>query len=464
IWFDDAVESMGPDVIRWLFLRQPVTDPIKFGYNAGKGVKRQFLTLWNVYRLFVMYANLDAPPLAADAAAPDVPVGLEAWILARLQSTVRTVRHALEEHQVRRAVVALEQLWDDLSNWCVRRRRREFWKADLNADKIIAYRTLHHVLVRLTQMLAPFVPFVADHMFKGLTQFGDVRGPVSVHLTRYPDVDSALEAPDLAAGVAFVRRVLSAGLAARNAAKLKIRQPLPRLLVLASRANLEWINRFEADLKDELNVDGVELVETLDAQVSYRARVEAKTLPDHPEVSIRELREAVAQLPGSWVRNRIADGALPVTLSTGQLTLTGVEVKVDVQAIGPYAAAIDREIVVALDLRLTPELVRRGAVRHLTHQVQLLRKKADLNVDDRIHLTLDASGPNVALVEEFRDFIGQETLAVDIMVSRCPAHWASEIIDIDGRPVTIALTRSDTVSGQHTARDTSQTSATASNA
>jgi len=301
-------------------------------------------------------------------------------------------------------------------------------------------------------------------MFKGLTQFGDVRGPVSVHLTRYPDVDSALEAPDLAAGVAFVRRVLSAGLAARNAAKLKIRQPLPRLLVLASRANLEWINRFEADLKDELNVDGVELVETLDAQVSYRARVEAKTLPDHPEVSIRELREAVAQLPGSWVRNRIADGALPVTLSTGQLTLTGVEVKVDVQAIGPYAAAIDREIVVALDLRLTPELVRRGAVRHLTHQVQLLRKKANLNVDDRIHLMLDASGPNVALVEEFRDFIGQETLAVDIMVSRCPAHWASEIIDIDGRPVTIALTRSDTVSGQHTARDTSQTSATASNA
>ena len=107
-----------------------------------------------------MYANLDAPPLAADAAAPDVPLGLEAWVLARLQSTVRTVRQALEEHQVRRAVVSLEQFWDDLSNWYVRRRRREFWKAELNPDKIIAYRTLHHVLVRLTQMLAPFVRFL----------------------------------------------------------------------------------------------------------------------------------------------------------------------------------------------------------------------------------------------------------------------------------------------------------------
>ena len=460
IWFDDAVESMGPDVIRWLFLQQPVTDPIKFGYNAGKGVKRQFLTLWNVYRLFVMYANLDAPPLAADAAAPDVPLGLEAWVLARLQSTVRTVRQALEEHQVRRAVVSLEQFWDDLSNWYVRRRRREFWKAELNPDKIIAYRTLHHVLVRLTQMLAPFVPFFADHMFKGLTEFGDVRGPVSVHLTQYPHVNPALEAPDLEAGVAFVRRVLSAALAARNAAKLKIRQPLPRLLVLAPQANVEWINRFEADLKDELNVDGVELVETLAAQVSYRARVEAKTLPDHPEVSIRELREAVAQLPGSWVRDRIADGALPVTLSTGQLILTGAEVKVDVEGIGPYAAAIDREIVVALDLLLTPELLRRGAVRQLTHLVQLLRKKANLNVNDRIYLTIDASGPDVALIEEFRDFIGQEILALDIMVSPCPARWASAIIDIDGRSLTIALTRADTASGHHPERDRTLTSAT----
>ena len=234
-----------------------------------------------------MYANLDAPPLAADAAAPDVPLGLEAWV-SRGYSR-RCARSGRRSRNIKCG--APWSRWSSSgrsSNWYVRRRRREFWKAELNPDKNIAYRTLHHVLVRLTQMLAPFVPFFADHILKGLTEFGDVRGPVSVHLTQYPHVNPALEAPDLEAGVAFVRRVLSAGLAARNAAKLKIRQPLPRLLVLAPQANVEWINRLEADLKDELNVDGVELVETLAAQVSYRARVRrrhCRTIPRYRSAS-----------------------------------------------------------------------------------------------------------------------------------------------------------------------------------
>src|SRR5688572_30348201 len=141
-----SVDRMGPDVVRYLFASQPVAEPIRFGYAAGREVTRRFLTLWNVYTLFVTYANQDRPSLTADAAAPADPSGLEAWILARLQTTVREVRAGLDAYELRRAVQALEAfVQDDLSNWYVRRRRRWFWKGEMTREKLVAYRTLHHV-------------------------------------------------------------------------------------------------------------------------------------------------------------------------------------------------------------------------------------------------------------------------------------------------------------------------------
>src|SRR5262249_45625776 len=208
IWFDDAVEEMGPDGIRYLFASQPVAEPLRFGVEAAREVTRKLLTFWNVYTLFVTYANLDHPDLDPPDVTPAGARPLERWLLSRLHQTIGVVRAALDAYQIRAAVVAIDQfVRDDLSNWYVRRRRREFWKGQLDDDKRAAYQTLHHVLVRTCQLLAPVMPFLTDHVYRNIVagRSGDAGlshdTHDSIHLTRFPDADGALVAPALEAEV-----------------------------------------------------------------------------------------------------------------------------------------------------------------------------------------------------------------------------------------------------------------------
>ena len=383
VWLDEAVERMGPDVIRYVFASQPVTEPIRFGYAAGREVTRRFLTLWNVYTLFVTYANLDRPSLAADAAPPADATGLEAWILSRLQTTVRDVRTALDGYHLRRAVQTLEVfIQDDLSNWYVRRRRRWFWKGEMTEEKLVAYRTLHHVLVRVSQMLAPVTPFVAEHLYRALVVRGAVdvdEAPVSVHLTAFPEPDASLENPELEAGVALVRRALSAGLAARNAAKLKVGQPLALAIVSGPSALATWLARFDGDVREELNV------ETLDVG-------------------------PVASVPANaaWL-----------------------------------AAAHDGDVTVAVDTRLTPALERLGLARHFVHQVQMLRKEAGLAVADRIRLSVAADADQRAVLEEHEVYIRGETLSVALVFDDPRDGSTVREVKLQGRVATVALSRAE---------------------
>jgi isoleucyl-tRNA synthetase len=382
VWLDEALDRMGPDAVRYLFAAHPMADPIRFGEGAAREVTRRFLTLWNVLGLFVTYANLDRPVLAPDAVAPSGAERLEAWILSRLQTTVREVRGALDAYQLRRALAAIEDfVQEDLSNWYVRRRRRWFWKGEMSADKAQAYRTLHHVLVRVTQLLAPVTPFVADRMYRTLLGTAATGMPPSVHLTRFPEADPSLERPDLDAAVAFVRRAATLGLAVRNAAGVRVRQPLARAVVRGPASLVGWLPTFAADLADELNVEAVEGVAT--------------------------------------------DGDAPWAPAEGA------------------RAATEGDLTVALDLTLTDGLRRKGLVRQLVHQVQLLRKSAGLDVDDRIRLTVAAGPESHAAFDEHRDYVCAETLALDLVLGPAPPGFVSRDVRLDAGPVTLALARAD---------------------
>ncbi len=443
IWFDEAVERMGPDVIRYLFSLHPITEPVRFGYGLAREVTRRFLTFWNVYRLFVTYATLDRPPLSADAAPPESPAGLEAWVLSRLQSTIREVRAALDSYQARQAMLTLEEFWDDLSKWYVRRRRRHFWKGEMTEDKVLAYQTLYHVLVRTCQLLAPITPFVAEHVYRNLVASCSAQAPISVHLTSFPEPDTSLEDAELEAGVSSVRRLLSVGLAARNKAGLKVRQPLSRALVLAPKSMLHWLTEFDSDVREELNVEKLEVVETLDDKVAYRARLNLKDASERPGMSLEWLRDALAEIPGKTLRDQlVTNGRVTLTSPTGaSIELTAAEITVDAEGLDHFAAAADREIVVAIDTRLTPELRRKGIVRDLTHYIQLLRKKSALNVEDRILLSIGADGEVRRAVEEYRDYICEETLALDLMFGPPPEGWAVNEVTVEGGKVIFAITR-----------------------
>ncbi|MEX1073367.1 MAG: isoleucine--tRNA ligase, partial [Chloroflexota bacterium] len=229
--FDDAAEQIGADVMRWMYSAANPAVNLKFGYGPGhEVVRRFFLPLWNSYGFLVTYARIDGWTPGADDAAAE-RTHLDRWLLSRLDGLVGEVRSALDGYDAARAARAIEAFVDELSNWYVRRSRRRFWKGELDADKRAAYATLHEVLVAVTQLLAPFVPHLADAMWANLVASVDPSAPDSVHLSDFPIRQAGRQLAELDTGVALARRVVAAGRTARAASGLRTRQPIAAVRV-----------------------------------------------------------------------------------------------------------------------------------------------------------------------------------------------------------------------------------------
>ncbi len=443
VWLDDALEKMGPDVIRHMFASQTITEPIRFSFEAARDVKRRFLTFWNVYSLFVTYANLDRPPLLEPDALPARVAPLEQWLLSRLQGTIAEVRQAFDTYQMRRAVTAVDAfIHDDLSNWYVRRRRREFWKGTLDPEKQAAFKVLYHVLVRVCQLLAPVMPFITEHVYQNLVRAVSPDAPVSLHLTGFPEPDPARAQPDLEADVAAARRVLRVGLAARNAAGLKVRKPLGRALLVAPADVERAVRAFETDILDELNVERLETVPTLDDRVVVSVELDVDDTSALPPNAVPTLRAGLAARAGSIVRDDLlAAGHVTLPMGDLEVRLGWADLRFIMEGRGGFAAAADRDVIVALDTTMTPDLQRKALARHLVHQVQLMRKEARLNVDDRVRIAVDAHGDVAGAIQEHSPYICAETLAVELRCGSAPDGWLTREVDLDEARVTVAVGR-----------------------
>jgi len=247
--FDEAMERLGADTVRWLFASQPPASDVHFAYELGDEVRRKFLTLWNVYSFFVTYANVDGWTPSAREVAPSP---LDTWMLSRLHETTAAVRAALDDYDTPPATRALESLVEDLSTWYVRRSRRRFWRGGSDTDKEAAYSTLHTVLVTLARLLAPFAPFLAEALYQNLVRTHDPQAAVSVHLCPYPEAGPADEGS--LREMALVREVVSLGRSARKAAGLKVRQPLAAVWVRATELDGAALQRHGEHILEELNV------------------------------------------------------------------------------------------------------------------------------------------------------------------------------------------------------------------
>jgi isoleucyl-tRNA synthetase len=301
-------ETFGSDAIRWLFFTSTVGESYLVGPKVLEGIVRQFLlTLWNVYSFFVTYARIDG---FKPGERPEVPVSerpvLDRWLLSRLNRVVATVDAGLERYDVNDAARPLESFVEDLSTWYVRRSRRRFWKSESDTDKLAAYQTLHRVLVTLSQVLAPFMPFVSEAIYRNLT------GERSVHLSDFPvadrdEVDEALEGE-----MARARRAVEAGLAARDAARIKVRHPLKELALPGD----PFADDIAAIVRDELNVKSLSYKAPdvlLDTEITEELRLEG--LARELVRNIQSLRKQA----GFNIEDRIvtyyqADGLLSVAL------------------------------------------------------------------------------------------------------------------------------------------------------
>jgi isoleucyl-tRNA synthetase len=443
IEFNDAADTMGVDVMRWMYCAHKPETNLLFGYHRADETRRRFLIpLWNVYSFFVTYANLDEWTPGPEAAyeggeGSTAPVArlseLDRWILARLNAVVARATECMDEYDPYGATLAIEPLLDDLTNWYVRRSRRRFWRSEHDADKDAAYETLYHVLLTLCKLLAPIMPFVTETMYQNLAGSVFENACDSVHHCAWPTVDeSALDA-DLLDRMALAMQIAALGRSARSTSGVKLRQPLARARVFAGRRTLDLGGLVEL-VTDELNVKALESVDSEGELVEYEIGLLPNILGPKHGRRFPLLRKAVAAADaGAMARRFQAD--LPVTLELDDggpsVELLPEEVEVRTHGREGYAVAEEKGIVVAVDVNLTPELAREGQARDLVRRIQTLRKDADLQLDDRIvtyyHADDQVSIEELnAVVAEWADYLLAETLSLELVFGPLPDDAARQ--------------------------------------
>ena len=463
IEFNEAANTMGADVMRWLYLDHKPEQNLLFGYNKGDETRRRFLIpLWNVYSFFVTYANLDqwVPRLRTaetvdesdvdtnsllTGVASDVDANrqLDRWIVERLNETTLAATRHLESFASDRATDALEEFLDDLSNWYVRRSRRRFWASEQSADKEAAYTTLYHVLVTFTKLLAPFIPFTAEAIYQNLVRSIDPNALESVHHSAWPEADEAALDRDLLARMRLAVTVAGLGRSARSAADIKLRQPLAQARVnVGSEQERQDILNLADVLAEEINVKEIEVVSEVGELVDYKLLPNNRLLGPKYGADFPRVRQALSELdPGPAVAELQETGSLTITLDDESLTLDREEVLVQTESRGGLAVASDRGVTVAVDVDLTPELVREGYARDLVRTVNTMRKEAGLEIEDRINLYYrePADEEVAAALRDYADYIREETLARALVQGLPEDARHQETVAIGDAEIVLAL-------------------------
>ncbi len=374
---EEAVEKMGADVMRWVFLAHNPVQNLLFGYHGAREVERKLLTFWNVYSFFVTYANIDNwNPRTIEPPNHGTLSLLDRWILSRLNSLVRFARERLDDYDPSPFTRQVEEFFEELSTWYVRRSRRRFWKSTSDQDKNAAYHTLYVCLETITRVLAPAMPFLAEDIYQNLVRSHNTAAPESVHLCEYPKPDSTFIDPELEHEVELVRAAVSLGRSAREQARLKVRQPLSSCIIRLLSPEDQTIYLRHADaIKEELNVRDVLFT------------------------------ESGAQFPDGFV------------------------------------SAEQAGMAVGVNTRLTRELENEGLARELVHKIQGMRKQAGFEVTDRIRLYCIASPRLTEAVNDYRDYISRETLALTISNASPPDPDIASETTVNGEAVRLALKR-----------------------
>jgi isoleucyl-tRNA synthetase len=439
----DVINKHGADAFRWyLYTASPPGQERRFSVDLVGEVVRNFtLTLWNTYSFFVTYANLDGWKPDGNLKPEYSP--LDRWLLSALNTLVRDVTHAMDTYDVLGATRPVETFVDQLSNWYLRRSRRRFWKSGSDADKQAAYATLYQALTTISKLLAPTMPFIAEELYQNLVRSVDDNAPLSVHMCEWATYDEGMIDENLNREMNLVMRLASVGHAARNKANRKVRQPLAEVAFSVASLDEQRMVMAHADLlEDELNVKDVRVLDAATEAVSYTLNPLPKQLGQKYGSRFPAIRKTLLAMPAESVALRLLSGeSVDVEINGETLEILPEEVEVRAQAREGYAVANDGPYLAALVTDLTPELVREGLAREFVRRVQDLRKQADLEIADRIRVYYTATPALTEAVNDFRSYIMNETLAVEMSTEAAP-HGAESVSDtFDGEQVTVALVK-----------------------
>ncbi|MBQ4047067.1 MAG: isoleucine--tRNA ligase [Clostridia bacterium] len=433
------LNKQGADAVRWYFYSASAPWlPSRFYEDAVNESQRKFMgTLWNTYYFFTLYANIDGFAPNGRTVDDCKLTVMDKWILSRLNTLIRTVDSGLAEYKITESARAVAAFTDELSNWYVRRGRERFWVSGESEDKDAAFMTLHTVLVTLSKVIAPFVPFLADEIYQNLVRSTDDSAPLSVHLCDFPVCDESKIDADLEKNMDLTLRVVVLGRACRAASAIKNRQPLSVLYV--KNGNDEVLPDDFAELAaDELNVKSVSFTADADRFVSYLFKPQLKTCGKKFGKLVPQIKEALLAADGSTLMQELkAEGKISLALADTTVEMLEEDLLVETKKAEGFIAESDKELTVALDISLTDALIEEGYVREIVNKLQTMRKDAGFAVTDKIHVTYAVSDKLVKTLAENADDIASDVLALSITAAE-PEGFVKEW-NINGETATFGV-------------------------
>ncbi|WP_321369436.1 isoleucine--tRNA ligase [uncultured Draconibacterium sp.] len=433
----ETIDKYGSDPLRWYMITnaQP-WDNLKFDIDGVEEVKRKFFgTLYNTYNFFALYANVDGFKYAEEEIPMEQRPEIDRWIISLLNSLIKEVGDSYENYEPTRAGRAISEfVTENLSNWFVRLSRKRYWGGEYSADKISAYQTLYTCLEVVAKLMSPIAPFYADLLYNDLNKATGKAENQSVHLVDFPAYTEELIDKDLEEKMAIAQKASSMILALRRKEKLKVRQPLAKIMVPV--LNPHFKEQFEAVsniILAEVNVKEVEFLTDTAGVIKKKIKPNFKALGPKYGKMMKQIAGAVNQLDQDAISAFEGTGEYELTVGDEKIMLSLDDVEIQTEDIPGWTVATEGQMTIALDINLTDELKQEGIAREFINKIQNLRKESDFEVTDRINLRIAKHEEYNVAVENYKDYICVQTLADSLeLVENTDSEKANEVeIDKD---------------------------------
>lgn len=443
IKFDEAAEKIGADPIRYLYASAQLNNDVRFGFNLGDESRRKLLNFWNIYVFFNTYAILDMPNLKDYKLNISKLQKSDKWLLARLNTFLKVAKEKMDNYQAPDLVKEFEILVDDISNFYVRVNRKRFWKIGEDEDKLQVYYLLYTAIKKMTQVIAPIIPFMTEEIWQNMVRSFEPNEAKSVHLSNYPTPVAEYEDEEILKEVEEMRKVIGLGLMLRNEKQLKVRQPLNKLYISSEKDIENSINDFENIIKEELNIKNIELLKDEavlnDEYLMVNFKVAGRLLKEKiqsfkekiEKLSDKEMQELVVKFNDESVTEIEVDG------------FGTFEKDVFIKDMKPKAHIVvikEGDYTIALDTILTEDLIVEGMYRDLVRTLQVLRKDAGLKVEQRINLSVQTTGKLMEKVlANYIDKITADTLTENFSRETISNPVIKKEIEINGEKITVQI-------------------------
>ena len=442
IWFDDAAEKMGVDVMRWMYSLQNIEQNLLFGYGPADEVRKKLITLWNVYSFYATYATVDGFNPSRNPPNVDELNILDRWIIAKVNVLTKDGRVSMDQFRVDEFMKSFEIFLEELSNWYVRRNRRRFWKSEDDQDKNSAYTTLYYVLKNTIKLIAPILPFVSETIYQNLVVNSESDSEESVHLCDFPEPMSDWIDQELIINVDSLRKLVELGRSARSKSKIKIRQPLEKVsFAIEDNEVADFFIQNKEIILEELNVKSVERLTDADQLISYKIKPNLRTLGQKYGKGLAEIRNLLDKEDSSRLVLELQSSD-KFELNGGEYTLSRNDIFIETEPTDGFSAVSGDGITVGLSLDLDEDLLMEGLVRDIVRLVQEMRKNAGFAVEDRIEISWDFDMHILEALSKFDNYFKTETLTNNIK-ENIYSFDHEEVVEINKKQYKIKLKKSN---------------------